>query len=134
MTSAPTTTTIIKAIPESTRTPQSEVAATASSPTSTEVVSLRMLIKNVEFAKLDEASKESLAMKCKETVAEQAGVSKSAVSVTLSAGSVVVDAEIQVPDGQSASSVQTAVKAADVSNKVLTVAKNIDGVQAAATG
>jgi len=110
------------------------LSPTKLSPTSSEVVTLRMSIKNVEFSKLDEASKESLVTKCKETIAEHAGVPQSAVSVTLSSGSVVIDARIQVPEGQPASSVQTAVQEGDVSGKVLTAAKDIPGVQDAATG
>merc|ERR1712100_789118 len=98
-----------------------EVSANAKaakpSPTATEKVALRMSIKNVEFTKLDKASKESLVAECTQTIAEQTNVPKSSVSVTLSPGSVVIDAQILVPEGQSVSSVQTASQKGNISGK-----------------
>jgi hypothetical protein len=105
----------------------------AAEPTDTETLVFKMTMKNVEFTKLNEASKEALTVKCRDMIAEQAGVSKSAVSVTLSQGSVIITAEIKAPKG-SASFVQTDMQKAELSSKVLTVAKTIPGVQDAATG
>jgi hypothetical protein len=109
-----------------------EKPATASS--GTEVVTLSMTMRNVEFTKLDAPAKEALATKCEEVIAEQAGVSKSAVRVTLSSGSVIITAEIQLPEGQPASSIQAAVQEGDMSSQVVAAAKTIPSVKDAATG
>lgn len=100
----------------------------------TEVVTLSMTMKNVEFSKLDAPAKEALATKCEEVIAEEAGVPKSAVKVTLSSGSVIITAEIQLPEGQQVSSIQAAVQEGDVSSSVVAAAKTIPGVKDAATG
>merc|ERR1712193_557521 len=106
--------------------PAPSTVTKAAEPTDTETLVFKMTMKNVEFTKLNEASKEALTVKCRDMIAEQAGVSKSAVSVTMSQGSVIITAEIKAPKG-SASFVQTDMQKAELSSKVLTVAKTIPG-------
>jgi uncharacterized protein (DUF2237 family)/glutaredoxin len=109
-----------------------DIASVTEEP-STEKVTLSMTMKNVKFDKLDTPAKEALATACEEVIAEKAGVPKSAVTVTLAAGSVIIKAEIQLPEGQAAD-VQSAVQQGDLSSQVVSVAKDIPGVQDAATG
>ena len=93
-----------------------------------------MVIKNVDFTKLGEATKTELKEGIQQSLAKKVGVSASLVSVELSAGSVKVVAEIGTGAKASADSIRAAVSTPDIAASVLEIAKKIEGVKKAAVG
>jgi len=123
-------------------------------PAPENTVEVNTTIKGVNLNEMDETSKEELKKDIQETVAEAADEEPEAVNVTLTAGSVIVTAVVDLEErigimegekeGQNVNLVEEmkAVKSAvqqdvakdEVKNNILTKAKNNEGVKNAATG
>jgi hypothetical protein len=102
---------------------------------------MRMKIKNVDFKKLPEEAKTKLKEKIAKIVAKKAGVPVEDVEIVLSAGSVQVEANIdlssKVQEDASEDDVKAQAAAVDLGGldaEIIAEAKEIPGVAEAATG
>lgn len=93
-----------------------------------------MRIVNVDFDKLDTKAKDELKTQCQSAFAKSAGVDNSKVAVTLSKGSVKVDTKITGIKTSQAAKLEESTAKKELQSKILSVAKNVEGVMAAATG
>eukprot|EP00746_Dinoflagellata_sp_MGD_P006401 gnl/MRDRNA2_/MRDRNA2_112512_c0_seq1.p1 gnl/MRDRNA2_/MRDRNA2_112512_c0~~gnl/MRDRNA2_/MRDRNA2_112512_c0_seq1.p1 ORF type:complete len:949 (-),score=300.13 gnl/MRDRNA2_/MRDRNA2_112512_c0_seq1:32-2878(-) len=96
--------------------------------------SVSFTIKNVGFALLDDEAKEQLKSGVRKSLAESAGVAESLVTVNLSAGSVRVEALINVPVERPMGALKETLMQANLNRKVLQIATSINGVSKAAYG
>jgi len=103
-------------------------------PAEVSSVSVSMTMMNVDYQQLSADDKHELKGKIQDVLAESAGVDQAAVSVTLTPGSVKVDAEIQTPDANSAKSLEKSMNTNNIAENVVEAANSIPGVKAAATG
>lgn len=97
-------------------------------------VSITSTINNVDFNKLAPITKLELRNKCQEAVAAYVGVDMSVVSVTLQAGSIIVNAVITKVDLQIAGAAKSPSAITALQERILTLAKGIPAVVAAASG
>eukprot|EP00746_Dinoflagellata_sp_MGD_P139225 gnl/MRDRNA2_/MRDRNA2_72717_c0_seq1.p1 gnl/MRDRNA2_/MRDRNA2_72717_c0~~gnl/MRDRNA2_/MRDRNA2_72717_c0_seq1.p1 ORF type:complete len:2181 (-),score=416.18 gnl/MRDRNA2_/MRDRNA2_72717_c0_seq1:20-5749(-) len=100
---------------------------------------VKFTIQNVNYSKLTDAGKESLAAGLKSTIAKSSGVNAGRVSVVLSAGSVKVDADVvqETEYGKAHEFTKTmkeSLSKPDLSNELLESAKTIPEVVAASDG
>jgi hypothetical protein len=89
---------------------------------------------NIDYQQLSADDKYEFKAKIRSILAEEASVDQAAVSVTLTPGSVKVDAEIQAPDANSAKSIEESMDKNNIAENVVEAANSIPGVKAAATG
>jgi len=117
-------------------------------------VKVKMTLKNIKLSKMDKKSQEELTDKLASKIAEKADVDSTAVNVTLTEGSIKVDATIDMEEkigimeaenegkeidlvGEMKtlkSEVQAEVGSADTAQEVLKVASEVEGVKEAAEG
>ena len=93
------------------------------------VTSVSMTL-NIDYQQLSANDKDELADEVQASLATSAGVDQSAVSVTLTPGSVKVDVEIRTADANSAESIEKSMKETNIAQEVLgmdrtTVASNL---------
>lgn len=98
------------------------------------VTSVSMTIQNVDYKQLSADDHNELKGKLRETLARSAGVPEAAIILKLARGSVKVNAEIQTPDAHSAETIEKSLGAANLSDKVVEVARSLPSVMKAATG
>lgn len=98
------------------------------------VTTVKMTIRNVDLALLDEKAKADLNAEVVKSIATGAGVSESAVNVKLLPGSVKVRAEVVTPVGRSVESVHAAVSEAGFTRGVLSAVRSHPVVKRVATG
>lgn len=108
-------------------------------------VKVQMKLKNVDYAKLTEEAKDGLKDKVAAIIAKKAGVPVSAVIIIITAGSVNIEADIDVSSKIEDNSDETKTEAdlsaeagdidfSGLEAEVVAEAKEIDGIQEAATG
>ena len=73
---------------------------------------------NIDYHQLSADDKDELKGKVQDGFAKGAGVDQSAVSVTLTPGSVKVDVKIRTPDANSAESIEKSMKESDIARWV----------------
>jgi hypothetical protein len=123
-------------------------------PAPENTVEINTTLKGVNLAEMDQQSQANLEKEIQDTVAEAADEEPEAVNVTLTAGSVIISAVIDLEErigimegekeGQDVNlvkemeslkgAVQKDLGKSDVKKEILTKAKNIEGVQQAAGG
>lgn len=97
-------------------------------------VTVKFAIEKLDFAMLDHIVKQDLTDGIKKSLATSTGVPEDLISVNLSPGSVVVDAEISTPKGRSAELISSTLSKTEFADEILHVAKGVDGIQKAAMG
>merc|ERR1719486_1010672 len=88
---------------------------------------------NIDYQQLGADDKVELKNKIRDVLAASASVDQAAVSVTLTPGSVKVDAKIQTPDANSAKSIKKSMEKSNIAKNVVKTATSISGVKAAPT-
>merc|ERR1719171_3057773 len=99
----------------------------------TQKVAVSMTIENLDFAKLTDTHKTEIKKGCQKAIAPEAGVAESAVEVTLSAGSVKVDAKITTTSDLAAT-IKTSVATKALAAEVVAEVKTVEGISEASTG
>ena len=89
---------------------------------------------NIDYQQLGADDKVEIKKKIRDVLAASASVDQATVSVTLTPGSVKVDARIQTPDANSAKSIEKSMNTDNIAKNVVEAANSIPGVKAAATG
>lgn len=110
------------------------IAGPASAPAEPTKTVVRVTVENIDFALLRPNDQENLKAVIQSTLAKQAGVSFSAVSVRLFPGSVQVLAEIATPPGATAEGVKALLGKVDIGEQIVTITKQLPGVMNAAKG
>merc|ERR1719380_467742 len=82
------------------------------------LISVSMTL-NIDYQQLSADDKDELRGKLQDTFAKNASVDKTAVSVTLTQGSVKVEAEIRMPDAESAESTIKSLSSSDDAEEVV---------------
>jgi len=89
---------------------------------------------NIDYQQLGADDKVELKDKIRDVLAANASVDQAAVSVTLTPGSVKVDARIQTSDAKSAKFIEQSMNTDNIAKNVVEAANSIPGVKAAAMG